>query len=588
MVSPEPVPERRRRRIWPFGVGIVLGLFLLTAGWVAVTGLMAAREARSLAASLTDLQAAATALDITQTAQLLPTARESAHRLTQLTSGAPWWLAEQLPKVGSSVRSGRELAATIDDLLSASEPLQPALNAVASGQLRTADGGIDLSLITGSIAGLRATALAIPQATDRLGQIDTTTLPPEVARAVSEVRLQLPTLVPLLAGAADTAEHIPSLLGADAPRTWLVLLQNPSEARGSGGFIGGYALITADHGKLTLTHAGANNELVVHQPLDYTSLPQDTQDLWGRDLAEWQSITLSPHFPYTGQMAVQGMKQMEQKVDGVLAVDPHVVALILKATGPVTVAQRTVTADSAADYVTRQVYVDNPDDAKKDQALLSLLTQSLQQLTSGSLDLKTLASGFGPLVEGHHLQAYSTTAAEQAWLETTPAAGVIDEAPGPHMTIALNNGAGNKVDAYIHTTASYTAGDCDQTATQFSTATLTLENRAPTSGLPGMVTVRNDDPNATAGGERMLVGVYGPVGALLMEATLDGKLEPVGGGTDRGHPVWTFEMSIDPGQKSTLSLGFTEPTVANPNPTLRLPAMVIPPRLSTSLQGCQP
>jgi len=581
-------PAPRRRRIWPLAVGIVLGIVVLTLGWLAVTGFLAAREARTLAASLTELQADAAALDVTHTAQTLPVARDSAHRLAQLTSGPPWWLAEHLPRVGATVRSGREVVAATDGLLAASAPLQPALDAVAVGQLRTGEGGLNLDLVTGSITGLRDTAAAIPAAVDQLGQVDTSTLPANVASAVTDARTTLPTLVPLLTGAADTASRIPPLLGADGPRTWLVLLQNPSEARGTGGFIGGYALVTADNGKLTLTHAGANDELVKHQPIDYSALPQDTRDLWGRDLAEWQSITLSPHFPYTGQLAIQGMKQMNQNVDGVIAVDPSVVAWILGATSPVTVGGREVNAGNAVDYVTRQVYVDNPDNAAKDAALLSLLSQSLQNLTGGSVDLKKLVNGLPALVDGHHLQVFSTQQAEQQWLETTPAGGVIDQEPGPHVTIALNNGAGNKVDAFIRTTAAYAAGNCDQIATQNSTMSLTLANEAPTSGLPNMVTVRNDYPDATPAGERMLVAVYGPVGSQLMQATLDRQPAPVGGGTDRGHPVWTFVMEVDPGQTSTLTLGFTEPTVTNPTPTLRLPAMVIPPKVSASLLGCQP
>ena len=544
--------------------------------WLGVTGFMAAREAQSLSASLTSLEASAGSLDVKSAAAALPVARESAHRLTQLTSGPPWWLAEHLPKVGATVRSARQLASAVDGLLSAAQPLEPALQAVASGQLRTAEGGLNLGLVTGSTAGLRATAAAIPAAEASLDQIEPGTLPAQLATSVASARQKLPELVPVLSGAADTAERVLPLLGSEGPRTWLLLLQNPSEARGTGGFIGGYALVTADNGKLTLTHAGANDELVQHQPIDYSSLPQETQDLWGRDLAEWQSITLSPHFPYAAQLAVQGMKQMSQKVDGVVSVDPQVVAWILAATGPVTVAGRTVTAETAADYVTRQVYIDNSDNAAKDGALLSLLTQSLQHLTSGSVDLGQLTSGIGPLVEGHHLQVWSTRAAEQAWLEESPIAGVISDKPGPSVVVGLNNGAGNKVDAFIHTAATYTLGNCTQVATQTSTLSLALRNDAPPPGtLPTYATIRNDDPNAPLAGERMLVAVYGPVGALLMVSSLDGQPEPVGSGTDRGRPVWTFEIEVDPGQSRALALHFTEPTAAaGMAPSLRLPPMV--------------
>ena len=42
----------------------------------------------------------------------------------------------------------------------------------------------------------------------------------------------------------------PGMLGADAPRTYLVLFTTPSEARGLGGFVGSYAELTVDDGQL--------------------------------------------------------------------------------------------------------------------------------------------------------------------------------------------------------------------------------------------------------------------------------------------------------------------------------------------------
>lgn len=580
--SEERKPGTRRRRLWPLGLTVSIAVVLGAAIWLVVTGFLAAREAQTLSASLGRLEASAGSLDVKSAAAALPVARESAHRLNQLTSGPPWWVAERLPKVGATVRSARALASAVDGLLSAAQPLEPALDAVASGQLRTAEGGLNLGLVLGSTAGLRATAAAVPAAEASLDQIEPETLPAQLATSVASARKRLPELVSIMSGAADTAERMLPLLGSEGPRTWLVLLQNPSEARGTGGFIGGYALVTADNGKLTLTHAGANDELTRHQPIDYSALPQETQALWGRDLAEWQSITLSPHFPYAAQLAAQGIKQMNQKVDGVVSVDPQVVSWILAATGPVTVAGRTVTAETAADYVTRQVYVDNSDSTAKDVALLSLLTQALQHLTSGSVDLATLASGLGPLVEGHHLQLWSARAAEQAWLEESPIAGVISDKPGPSVVVGLNNGAGNKVDAFIYTAARYTLGNCSKVATQTSTLTLTLRNDAPPPGtLPKYATVRNDNPNAPRAGERMLVAVYGPVGALLMDSSIDGKPEPVGGGTDRGRPVWQFEMEVDPDQSRSLTLHFTEPSAAaGATPSLQLPPMVNAPELA--------
>ncbi|MEI6372936.1 MAG: DUF4012 domain-containing protein [Actinomycetes bacterium] len=574
-------PRRRwlRRTVW-----VAVALVLLSGAWLAVTGFLAYRESQTLTANLRAAESAAREANLSALAAALPEARDSAHRLQLLTSGPVWWAAAHVPLVpyvGPSANAVRELASVGDDLFNAAAPLQQPLQSVAAGNLRTADGALNLELLQQSIPALRETATAVTQAQQRLSAINTKGLPARLGKPIKQLRAQLPTFVPLANSLADAAERVPPLLGADGPRTWLVLLQNPGEARGTGGFIGGYALVTADHGKITIDKVGANDELVAHQPIDYSALPADTRSLWGRDLAEWQSINLSPHFPYTGQLAVQGMKQIGTTIDGVIAVDPQVVSVLLAATGPAKVGERTITADTAVDYVTRQVYVDQGDSAKKDQALLSLFTQTLQKLTTGSVDLPVLMRGLALSVDGHHLQAYSTNKAEQAWLEATPVGGVISNEPGPHVVIALNNGAGNKIDAFIHTSAEYQYGHCPGRDYQFSNLNLTLANKAP-ADLPNVMNVRNDDPNAPAAGERMLVEIYAPGGSFLLEATLNGEPEPIGNGTDRGHPVWRFVVDVDRGASRTLALKFSEPTVKGATATLQVPAMVVPATVSVT------
>ena len=51
------------------------------------------------------------------------------------------------------------------------------------------------------------------------------------------------------------------MLGADGPRTYLLLFTTPSESRGLGGFVGSYAELTADDGQLALGAFGRAQDL---------------------------------------------------------------------------------------------------------------------------------------------------------------------------------------------------------------------------------------------------------------------------------------------------------------------------------------
>jgi hypothetical protein len=54
---------------------------------------------------------------------------------------------------------------------------------------------------------------------------------------------------------------LPSLLGEGSTRRYLLAFQSPSEARGSGGFMGLYGVLRATNGRLTLDHIGPIQEL---------------------------------------------------------------------------------------------------------------------------------------------------------------------------------------------------------------------------------------------------------------------------------------------------------------------------------------
>ena len=56
----------------------------------------------------------------------------------------------------------------------------------------------------------------------------------------------------ILDNVREIAEFAPALLGADGPRSYFVAFTTASEARGLGGFMGNWALISADDGRITM------------------------------------------------------------------------------------------------------------------------------------------------------------------------------------------------------------------------------------------------------------------------------------------------------------------------------------------------
>ena len=59
------------------------------------------------------------------------------------------------------------------------------------------------------------------------------------------------------------------MLGADGPRTYLLAVQQPAEARGTGGLLGAYAVLRAEQGVVSVVEVGNRGRLeprVVAEP----------------------------------------------------------------------------------------------------------------------------------------------------------------------------------------------------------------------------------------------------------------------------------------------------------------------------------
>ncbi len=171
----------------------------------------------------------------------------------------PWTAGAALVPVVAQHRSavldmsgvGAEGAATVAD----------ALDEIDLDALRTVDGRFDLA----ALAALEGPLTRVRDALEDLRQTtDSARSPWLVNRAVYELDdfdSSIDEHLPALESSLRAIDLAPTMLGDGEPRTYLVLFTTPSESRGLGGFIGSYAELTADDGRLTLSNFGRAQEL---------------------------------------------------------------------------------------------------------------------------------------------------------------------------------------------------------------------------------------------------------------------------------------------------------------------------------------
>ncbi|MEE3921709.1 DUF4012 domain-containing protein [Micromonospora sp. BRA006-A] len=117
----------------------------------------------------------------------------------------------------------------------------------------------------------------------------------QVRDAVVALRTELDQLGELTSAADRGARLLPPLLGADGPRTYLLVSQNPAELRATGGMFGAYAVLRAEGGRIRLVKQGSSSELGSFDPP--LKVDEEAKRLWGELPGLYPAdVNLTPDF----------------------------------------------------------------------------------------------------------------------------------------------------------------------------------------------------------------------------------------------------------------------------------------------------
>jgi hypothetical protein len=257
----------------------------------------------------------------------------------------------------------------------------------------------------------------------------------------------------------------PSLLGADSPRTYLLLAQNENELRATGGFISSVALLRVRNGKiedLDFQDSYAVDDLSKPhpsppEPLERYMLAQ----LWLLRDANWY-----PDFPNTARVAAQ-LYELDQgvSVDGVIAADLMAMKSLMEALGPVYLQQygREVSGANVVDLM-REYWASPSGEGqtgdwwshRKDfmGELLGAMMTRLETDT-GSLDLGGLMEVLRRGLEEKHVLVHVNDATVSQVLAQNGWDGGIASDAGDYLMLVDTNMGFNKVNPNIENELRY-------------------------------------------------------------------------------------------------------------------------------------
>lgn len=366
---------------------------------------------------------------------------------------------------------------------------------------------------------------------------------------------------------------LPALLGEPDAKQYIVLFQNDKELRPTGGFITFYAIFRVEGGAIFVdsasdiytldqsifSHPSAPDIILKYLPKVYTFNIRDSN--------------LSPDFAKSVETfnSLYAKSSMKKKIDGVIALDTHVLVSTLEILGDITTSGMTFgpKQDSRCDcpqvVYELELLADKPVGHEREdrKAIIGdLLYAIMQKSLSSSPKLywgRLLQQWFTEMQEKHILVNIFDKDA-QAGLEALNLAGRIKDFNGDYLHVNDANFAGAKSNMYVSQSVRI---DYDLGPNQEVIKTLTTLYKNPYPHSDCDLERGGLCLNATL---RDFVRVYVPLGSVLLDAR--GSEVKVETKEDLGKTVFEGFLTVKPEGKSEFSYKYRLPFKLDKEKTL--------------------
>ncbi|MBT1004469.1 DUF4012 domain-containing protein [Paenarthrobacter sp. DKR-5] len=566
------IQPRRRRKILlriALAVGLVAVLLAAAGFWLGNRAVEIKSDLEASNTLLPELKTQLLANDKAAANKTIASLRDHTSAARSAGTDPVWKAAAALPVIGANFSAGTEATVAADDLVNlAAAPLVRVYDSLDWKALTPAHGAVNLQPFSAAAPSIVSAARTVQLSYERLENIDTSSLLPQVAQPLEKAKSQLADARLALNTAGDAAQLIPAMMGEDGIRNYLLLVQNLAEIRTSGGIPGALAVLQVNHGRIKLgAQSSATALRAFDPPVDVDA--QQEQIYTSRLGTYMQDVNMTPDFPTAAQTAKQMWEKRNprQTIDGVLSIDPVVLGKMLKVTGPVELPSEagltgmptTLTADNVVKTLLSDVYAKVPNPADQDLYFAGVAKKVFDAVSSGKGSGEQLVNALAAGTAEHRVLLWSAHSDEQRLLSGQTIAGSVT---GPSVPAAafgayFNDGTGAKMDYYVKRRIQLVQG-CDAGGYRNFTVKMTLTNTAPAdaaTSLPRYVT-GGGDFGVAPGTVQTNVIAYGPSQANLDTAKVDGKQVPLGSYRHAARPVGTLTVQLSPGESKTVEISF--------------------------------
>jgi hypothetical protein len=557
-------PRKSRKKsviLWIAAAMIALVLFVVL--WVAIRAIMARDEllaAIPIARSVGSEGLSVLGGDVSDEVKAL---QGHAARAESLTSDFVWRAAEIVPFAGPNLVAFREAASMIDDVATdALPPLAQVAQTFTIESLSPKGGAFDLQVFADASPLLADASHALTQAGIMADGINTTNTVEQIGTAIDQVKSLVGEARDAVSGLDKAARLLPPMLGADEPRSYLLLSLNNSELRAAGGIPGAVAVVNADQGRISLGALSSANALGEY---DSPPLPLTEQEttLFDETMGTYlQNVTATPDFARSGELARAMWQQSTgQAVDGVISLDPVATSYLLGATGPIDAgAGITLDAGNAAEFLLSTVYSTFDEQVAQDLFFANVTGKVFTAITSGEADAAALVNALSRSAEESRLRVWSSRSGEQSELAGLAIAGEVPSSTAGKTAfgVYLNDSTGGKMDYYLTSSVGIASAICRNDGRPNFEVKVRLSSSAPAdaaTSLPDYVTA-DGNFNVDPGNVATNVFVYAPSGSVPYSVTINGEEYSFVASEHAGNSVAGVNVELAPGEGSTISMKF--------------------------------
>lgn len=565
-------------------------VLLAVGGYAAWRALQVKDDLGGAVDAASELRSALQSGDDREADEALASLRAHAAAAEDGTSGPTWSALSHLPFVGDDAHAVRVVSSVAVDL--AGDGVAPLADAGALDLEGFApkNGRIDLSRIDKLSTPIATSAEAFAVAEKRLAAVDADGLVGPLASKWKQALRDVGDAVDGLAAGRVTADVLPAMLGADGPRKQLLVFQTNAEPRAPGGMPGSLATIDVTNGHLELARqrsASSFGELAT----PVLPITKEEEARFGPQLGTFvMDAAFTPHFPREAELiAARWTREYDEKLDGVVAIDPVALGYLMEATGPIKVGNVELSSKNVAAELLHNAYVRTPDPKLQDLWFEAVAGSVFKRISDGPVDGEKLVRGLVRGVDEGRIYVTSFHADEQAALAGTKVAGEVPSAAeaAPQAGVYLNDSSSGKMGWFLDYDVTVKSS-CDGDKRRGLVATMDISsNLKPGTKLPESVT--GPGIFGTAKGDNLVsVELFGPQEGTLGRIKFDGENQPaVEFSTYRNHPTTSVAVFLEPGARHQITWTMNTDSAGSDRPVVvRVSAGVHPGDKSVIAPAC--